>query len=286
MKPLLEDIGKKRGQDSFLAFEIRQHGLDFFWHYHPEYELTLIVKGKGQRLVGDSHSYFESGDLVLIGPGLPHTWVGDENWKEAYEIVVIQFSSEFIERFAGLTELKAIHQLLLNAKQGIDLNEKGMPDKARAINIRAQIQQIPTKKGIDKIIALLHILNELSNAKSIRLASSLYQPLKGSENEKRINKVCQFIQKHAAERLTIQNAAALIHLSPTAFCKFFKRMTGKTFSDYVNDIRIANVCNQLLATDKQVAEIAYENGFETLTYFNRIFLKKKGMRPSDYRKVL
>jgi AraC-like DNA-binding protein len=84
--------------------------------------------------------------------------------------------------------------------------------------------------------------------------------------------------------LIIHKAAALIHLSPGAFCKFFKRITGKTFSDYVNEVRIANVCNQLMATDKQVAEIAYGNGFETLTYFNRVFLKKKGMRPGEYRK--
>jgi hypothetical protein len=117
------------------------------------------------------------------------------------------------------------------------------------------------------------------------LASSFYQPLRGKENEKRINKVCQYIQKHASEPMNIQKAAALIHLSPSAFCKFFKRITGKTFSDYVNDIRIANVCSQLLATDKQVAEIAYGNGFETLTYFNRIFLKKTNMRPSIYRKM-
>jgi AraC-like DNA-binding protein len=95
--------------------------------------------------------------------------------------------------------------------------------------------------------------------------------------------VCQFVQKHAAEPLTIHKAAALIHLSPGAFCKFFKRITGKTFSDYVNDIRIAHVCTQLLATDRQIAEIAFMNGFETLTYFNRVFLKKKGIRPGQYR---
>jgi len=85
--------------------------------------------------------------------------------------------------------------------------------------------------------------------------------------------------------LTIHKAAAQIHLSPGAFCKFFKRITGKTFSDYVNEVRIANVCNQLMATDKQVAEIAYSNGFETLTYFNRVFLRKKKMRPGSYRKM-
>ena len=256
-----------------------QNRLDFFWHYHPEYELTLIVKGKGKRLIGDHHEYFESGDLVLIGPGLPHTWVSDRNMKGKCEAIVIQFSKDFMERFAGLEELSAIHKLLLNTKQGISIND------SKSSNVKNLIKQLPEKKGIEKITDLLCILHNLSTLKQTSLASSFYQPLKGNENEKRINKVCQYIQKHAAETLTIHNAAALIHLSPSAFCKFFKRMTGKTFSDYVNDIRIANVCNDLLATDKQIATIAFENGFETLTYFNRIFLNKKNIRPNGYRKM-
>jgi len=192
---------------------------------------------------------------------------------------VIQFSRDFIERFAGLEEFTAINKLLLRAKHGILFKGKIPP-----LSIQ-QIQLLPEKMGVEKITGLLHILHELSALKSASLASSYYQPLKGKENENRINKVCQYVQKHAAEPVTIHKAAALIHLSPGAFCKFFKRITGKTFSDYVNDIRIANVCSQLMATDKQVAEIAYGNGFEKLTYFNRVFLKKKKMQPSSYRKI-
>lgn len=279
MRPFLEDIGKKRGQHSFWALDIDQEKLDFFWHYHPEYELTLIVKGKGSRLIGDNHSYFENGDLVLIGPGLPHTWVSDSSIKGKCKVILIQFSVDFIERFVGLKELAAINKLLLNSKQGISLNGN------KSAAVRKLIQGLPAKRDLEKITHLLYILNELSKLKATSLASSFYQPLKGSENEKRINRVCQYVQKHASEPLTIHKAAALIHLSPSAFCKFFKRMTGKTFTDYVNEIRIANVCSQLLATDKQVAEIAYENGFGTLTYFNRIFMKKMKMRPTRYRKM-
>lgn len=279
MKPLLEDIGKKRGDHSFLAFELKKNRLEFYWHYHPEYELTYIINGKGRRLIGDHHEYFESGDLVLIGPGLPHTWVSDSSMKDTCEAVVIQFSIDFIERFTELGELRAINQLLQASKQGVSIS--GNISTA----LKESIKELPAKEGIEKVIDLLEILNALSTSTITPLASSLYQPLKGSENEKRINLVCTYIQQHATEVLTIHKAAALIHLSPSAFCKFFKRITGKTFSDYVNEIRIANVCNDLLATDKQVAEIAYENGFETLTYFNRIFLKKKNMRPSSYRKL-
>jgi AraC-like DNA-binding protein len=278
MKPFLENIAHKRGQHSLLAFELNQHRLDFFWHYHPEYELTLIFEGRGRRLIGDNHELFQSGDLVLIGPGLPHTWVSDNGLKGTCKAIVIQFSLDFMERFVGLDELSNIHALLSLSKQGVSFNQENSP------YIKDLIKNFPAKNGVEKITHLLHILDELSKLKTTCLASSFYQPLKGNENELRINRVCQFIQKHSSDPLSIHDAAALIHLTPSAFCKFFKRMTGITFSDYVNDIRIANVCNQLMMTDKQVGEIAYENGFETLTYFNRIFLKKKNMRPSIYRK--
>ena len=280
MKPLLEDIKAKKGLNSFMAYNISSPTFEFFWHYHPEYELTLILKGRGRRLVGDNHENFESGDLALIGPGLPHTWVSDGNFKGKSEAIVLQFSKDFIERFAGLDELSAIHKLLLYAKQGISFKGE------KSAIVKEQMKLLPAKRGVEKITGLLHILHELSKLKSAPLASSFYQPLKGKENEHRINMVCQYIQKHAAEQLTIHKAAALIHLSPGAFCKFFKRITGKTFSDYVNDIRIANVCSELMATDKQVAEIAYGNGFETLTYFNRVFLRKKKVQPANYRKML
>lgn len=278
MKPLLEDIGKKRGQHSIIAFEIEQQKLDFFWHYHPEYELTLILNGKGTRMVGDHHEYFESGDLVFIGPDLPHTWMSDHHMKGNCKVVVIQFTKAFIQRFIGLEEIAKINSFLVDSKRGLSINT------AINDNVKNLIKALPSKTGIEKISNFLHILHQLSTSKTISLASTYYQPLKGAENEKRINTVCQYIQKHSTEPLTIQKAASIIHLTPSAFCKFFKRMTGKTFSDYVNDIRIANVCTDLLATDKQVSAIAFENGFETLTYFNRIFLKKKGMKPSNYRR--
>lgn len=278
MKPLLEDIGKKRGQHSIIAIEIEQQKLDFFWHYHPEYELTLIVHGKGTRMVGDHHEYFESGDLVFIGPDLPHTWMSDRHMEGNCKVVVIQFTKELVQRFIGLEEVAKINSFLSDAKRGLTINSNNNE------NVKNLIKALPSKTGFDKISVFLQILHLLSTLETRTLASSFYQPLKGAENEKRINTVCQYIQKHSTEPLTIQKAASIIHLTPSAFCKFFKRITGKTFSDYVNDIRIANVCRDLIATDKQVSTIAFENGFDTLTYFNRIFLKKKGMKPSNYRK--
>lgn len=279
MKPLLEDVSSKNGRFSFISFELVRPRLDFFWHYHPEYELTLIVKGKGRRLIGDSHESFSNGDLVLVGPNLPHTWVSDGSHKGKVEAIVIQFSTDLIGRFTGLNEFSSINRLLLHSKQGLSF------DRRRSAEAIEQIRSLLKKNGVERITSLVHILQGLSEMRSQHLASALYQPLRGTDNENRINRVCKYVQKHIAEPLTIHKTAALIHLSPSAFCKFFKRITGKTFSDHVNEIRIGNVCRLLIETDKPVSSIAFETGFSTITYFNRVFLKKKMMKPSVYRRM-
>ncbi len=277
MRPKLEKVSEKKGQHSFVAFELRLPRFDFFWHYHPEYELTLIDEGRGRRLVGDSHESFEHGDLVLIGPDLPHTWVSDGGEEEGCTAVVLQFSVHFMARFIALEEFSAVSKLLVKARQGIVFKGE------KSALLTAHIKLLPQKSGVDKIIGLLHILGALTQIPHNTLASPWYQPPKGHENENRLNRVCQYVQNHSSEKLTIQKAASLIHLSPAAFCKFFKRITGKTFSDYVNDIRIAHVCSQLATTDKAISEIAYDCGFETLSYFHRVFLKKKGVQPRQFR---
>lgn len=279
MKAAYEDIDSKKGDASFLAYELNVPFFPFKWHYHPEYELTLIVKGSGKRMVGDSHINFEAGDLVLIGPDMPHTWVSDDQRKRnRSSAIVIQFSEQFITSLLQPIELAAINRLLTDSADGLAFGQES------ARRIREQIQALPSKKGVEKITSLLTILDGLTTQRKSRLASPYYTGVKGKENENRLNKVCRYLQKHAGEKLTVGSAASLIHLSDSAFCKFFKRATGKTFSDYLNDVRIGLACQQLAESDKSIAGIAYECGFESLTYFNRVFLRKKGVTPRVFRK--
>lgn len=279
MKAAYEDIDSKKGDASFLAYELNVPYFPFKWHYHPEYELTLIVKGSGKRMVGDSHMNFEAGDLVLIGPDMPHTWVSDDQRKRnRSSAIVIQFSEQFIESLLQPVELAAISRLLTDSADGLFFTQQSTK------KIRDQVQALPSKQGVEKITALLIILDQLAAQRKSRLASPYYTGVKGKENEHRLNKVCRYLQKHASEKLSVNNAASLIHLSDSAFCKFFKRATGKTFSDYLNEIRIGLACQQLTESDKPVAGIAYECGFESLTYFNRVFLRKKGVTPRVFRK--
>ena len=156
--------------------------------------------------------------------------------------------------------------------------------KTKQLNFAEEVNQIYTANGVLSITAFINFLHLLSSQQSKTLASGNYKKVKG-QNEGRINKVLHYIQSHFKEQVNLQTASGLIHLSQSAFCKYFKRSIGKTFSDYVNEIRIAHACTLLIETDKTISTIANECGFENLAYFNRIFLKKKMMQPGRYRSM-
>lgn len=276
MKPQLEDLTIKKGRSAFWAITLQQPRFGFFWHYHPEYELTWIVRGRGWRMVGDNQSPFEAGDWVLLGPGLPHTWVSDSS-EEGVEAVVVQFSSELIQRFTDLEGFETVKNLLSQSVRGLHFSSN------QEESLKTTMRQLPKTLGADRLLMLVQLLHRLSQQSRTPLASPHYQTLTGSLNQSRINQVCQYIQEHAANPISLIEVASLISLTPSAFCKFFKRITGKTFSDYVNDVRIAHIRYQLKSTDLTIAEIAYANGFDSLTYFNRVFRKKTALTPRAYR---
>ncbi|MGQ2982391.1 AraC family transcriptional regulator [Flavobacterium sp.] len=277
MKAAYENVESKKDGASFVAYHSVVPYFEFKWHYHPEYELTLITQGEGKRLVGDSYENFEAGDLVLLGSGLPHTWSSEPLAKERTSAVVIQFSPEFINSFLQHAEFDVIRRLLDASHTGsFFAAEYSKP-------VIQKIKKLPDLKGIARITSLLDILQLLSTQAGKSLSSELFASAKGKENEERINKVCGYIQKHSAESISLDMAAGSVGLSNSAFCKFFKRVTGKTFSDHVNDIRTGNACRMLTESDKTISEIAFASGFESLTYFNRVFLKKKKMTPRDFR---
>jgi AraC-like DNA-binding protein len=278
MRAAFEDITARKGTKSFLAYRFTVKAFEFKWHYHPEYELTLIEQGSGKRLVGDSYETFAEGDLVLVGPQLPHTWVSNEVAHGGSSATVIQFSEDFIGSFLQHQEFHCLKSLLEQAKRGLYF------PRSRATALNEQVKALAGKEGIEMVTGLLSILDSLAGQKAQLLASPYFQAMRGEENERRINKVCRYVQKHSTGKISLPEAARLTHLSESAFCKFFKRATGKTFSDYVNDIRIGHACHLLTESDRPIGTIAHDAGFETLTYFNRIFLKKKGLRPTEFRK--
>lgn len=277
MKPVLETIAV---ENAIHAFAFEMPFFEFKWHYHPEYELTLILNGNGMRLVGDSYLPFQAGDLVLLGSGIPHTWESDANSNENVAAVVVQFSEDFIANFMNSEAFYKIKKMMQASVRGLFFSNPLAKD------FELQMITIAREKEVKQITALLNVLNDLAYEKYETLASAFYSPKNSKENETRINLVFNYIKQNAASTILLKQAAASVHLTSGAFCKFFKRMTGKTFSDYVNEIRIGNACNLITQTDKTIAQIAIESGFENQTYFNRVFLKKKNCTPKQFRMQL
>ena len=280
MKAKLEHLLEKNQHQSFLSYEVSMPVFEFHWHYHPEYELTYIVSGKGKRLVGDSYENYEEGDLVLLGPNLSHTWVSEPMKNKKCAAIVIQFTQEFIDPLLSYPEFNGLEKLLTNSKRGLRIIDKKQTDLVDLI------QHLPTKKGLDAFIDLMQIIKLLLHTKAIPITTAIMKPLKSVEDSNRINVVFRYVQTHFKKKISLQKAASLIHLSESAFCKYFKKVSGKTFSSYVNDVRLSFACQLLIETDKPIAQIAFESGFESITYFNRIFLKKKSITPREMRKEI
>lgn len=276
MKAFLEDIPSKKGKASFYSTRITVQSFEFKWHYHPEFELTYIVSGSGYRIVGNSHEHFSSGDLVLLGSNLPHTWWGKNEDGSLSEAIVIQFSNEFIEPFLRLNEGYAIKALLESAAKGLRfVSDAALVDK---------LVSIGQTKEMDSILSLLSILQNLTEKSGSNLCPDAYHNVISKKFETRINKVCTYIQDHYSEPISLQQVSELVFMTESNFCKFFKKATSTTFSDYVNDLRINEACHLLIYTEDNISKIAQDCGFESLSYFNRVFLKKKHVKPSLFRK--
>ena len=276
MKPVLEDIKCNKDASNVYAFRFQVPFFEFKWHYHPEYEITFIIKGSGSRLVGNCYETFNEGDFVLLGSHLPHTWTSKPTEHEFSEAIVIQFSKACIEPFMGFAECQQIKTLLEQSERGIQFHH--------AQDVLPMLIGILESEGMKRIIKLLSLLEFLSVSSRKFITENTNQIVFNEKSERRINNVCLFIQNHYTSKITLHEVADSIHMSASNFCKFFKKATGKTFSDYLNEIRINEACRLIRQTDHTIHQIAFQCGFETLSYFNRVFVNKKKMTPSNYRK--
>jgi AraC-like DNA-binding protein len=277
MKAIFEDIPSKKGSASFYSTRITVPSFEFKWHYHPEYELTYILNGSGYRIVGNSHEQFSRGDLVLLGSNLPHTWWGKNEDGRPSEAIVIQFSSEFIEPFLRLNEGQSIKELLAKSAKGIRFDsDAAFVEKLRSLS---------ETKELESVLTLLSILQDLTEKPATNLCVDSYHNVISKKFETRINKVCTYIQNHYSEPISLKQVSDLVFMTESNFCKFFKKATSTTFSDYLNDLRINEACQLLLSSEDNVSKIAHDCGFESLSYFNRVFLRKKQLTPSRFRRV-
>lgn len=267
------------------CFWVKNDQFDFFWHYHPEIEITYVHQGRGTRLVGDNVSAFGQDDFVFMGSNLPHTWITDDDFNRSskqIEVIVLQFApSLFDGDWLALPEMSNIKYLLRNAVRGINVNPSHKPKAIKYLHLLLEAE------GFEKVIIFLQLLNYLGEEPDFDLLASIsFVPALNEATENRLLKVCQHVHKEFTRPIKLEEMASLANMNPTSFCRFFKKATGQPFMEYVNDLRIGKASNLLLESrDLNITEIAYASGFNSQTLFNRIFLRKKNMTPSAFRKI-
>ena len=268
---------------SFIYRIKREPSFGIYWHYHPEYQLTLVRRGQGKRFVGDDISRFKAGDLVLTGPNLPHMWCSSRagvSSRLPHEAIIIQFpDSIFGGEFLKLPEMSAVRRLLERSGQGIRF-----ADSVRG-KIAPRMVRMGRQRGLARLIELLEILRILSVAPVDRvLSSKAFNPALGYADRERIDRICRHVAENAMRPIVLTQAAAAAHMSVPAFTRFFRKCTGKTFVEYLTELRIGAACRLLVETDRTVTQICYASGFSNLSNFNRRFRDLKGVTPRDFRR--
>lgn len=275
-----EDVPSAAGA-SLTFREFKWARFPFNWHYHPEVELTLIVQGRGLRFVGDSVEEFSDGDLCLVGSNVPHCWASAPDAQPGVRSLVIHFRpAVFGAEFWELPELSRIRAILDRAQFGLALSGP------TAWRLRDQVLSLAAQPhgAWRRLSTVLSMIEGFGPADGVRtLASAHSTTSSGRQADARLGRILGYIHEHIGPDMRQQAVARATGMSPQAFSQFFKRSLGKTFIDYVNELRIARACRALLATDQTVTEVAFDAGFNNLSHFHAQFRKLKRMTPTEYR---
>lgn len=281
MSQASREILSAPGNTSFQIkkFDKRCFGAPF--HYHPEYELTCITEGNGKRFVGNNMTGFQKNDLVLIGSNLPHCWKLDAAKYSRGGSIVIQFHNDFMGKNFWLSpEIENIRKLLKRSASGIQFT-----GKVREEIKELMITSFDEKTIFKKFIYLLEILNRLATTKEYILLNKKNTTTSHSEfHQERSNKIFAYIVENFHNNVSLDKAAQTIGMTPTSFCKYFKNSTRKTFIETVTDFRIKYATQQLIETDKTIADICFESGFKDMSHFYKTFTSRMEISPLNYRK--
>ena len=248
------------------------------WHYHPEVELVFVNGGTGKRQIGSHISYYTDGDLILIGSNLPHCGFTDDHTGNKNE-TVIQMKPDFLgEGFMSLPETKNINQLFERAKGGIAFGEE--TKKALGEKIEAMESQPP----LQKLLTMIAILSELEHAKDYKILNAEGFALETQlQDNDRINMVFNHVKDNFREVIELEHMADMASMTVPSFCRYFKKVTHKTFTRFVNEYRIVHACKLLTEKQMSIADVCYESGFNNFSHFNKSFKEFTGKSASQYR---
>ncbi|WP_259066742.1 helix-turn-helix domain-containing protein [Mucilaginibacter sp. X4EP1] len=282
IKATYEVLKPSNGQ-SFLVRRFASVAFDAPYHFHEEYELTYILSGSGKRYVGNHMEDFTAGDLVFLGPNLPHCWKLEPAKDEKAEgsAIVIQFNASFLGNdFFNKGELKYIKKLFQRSSSGISFK--------RSIQTAIKNRLIvlgDEKNSFKMLIELLEILQRLATSNDFNLLdqNSVVAERTLAEQE-RINPVFAYLVDNFRSHVSLDEAASIANMTPNAFCKYFKKTTRKTFMETIIEYRINYATQQLVQTDKPISEISFESGFGDVSHFYKMFKLKMSASPLNYRK--
>ncbi|MHA4842936.1 AraC family transcriptional regulator [Flavitalea antarctica] len=284
MKPLLKIINTPP-REVFQLMKVNDHFFFPSWHFHPEYEIMLVLQGTGIRFVGDSMERFQPGDLAFIGQDIPHFYRSDEEYYQKTttnrsKAIVLYFKQDFFgDAILNMPDIANFKRLLSNSRRGIRF--KGAVKE----QLICQIKKLDNSKdSLAKVIDLLSILQTMSNAKDYEILSSRGFTHNLDEEEcSRMNNVYQYIINNYADNPTLDDVSKIAYMSSTAFCRYFKSRTNKTYTQFLNEIKIGSACKMLIEDNVSISQVCFEIGFNNFTHFNSQFKKIVGITPSQYK---
>ena len=277
MKAKLESISSD-ADSSFRILLTPNLNEIFYWHFHPEYEIVYVETPSGFRHIGDHISEYKGSDLALIGPNIPHLNF-DYGAKTVVDTIVVQMKENFLGKdFFSLPETAAITELFEKARNGVAFygkTKKLAGEKLKRLSLLPHFDQLITLLEVFQLLAQSDEA-EILKAKPIASVSVL-------KEQQRIQKVYHFIEMNYQKEIDVNEVPRLCQLTTAAFCRYFKKSTHHTFTDFLNHFRI-NQSKKVLMQDKTVTEACYESGFENISYFNKTFKRFTGENPSTFRK--
>ncbi|MCU0340330.1 MAG: AraC family transcriptional regulator [Spirosomaceae bacterium] len=285
MKAIYEQISPFESESTYLLRRFSLPRFNVPFHYHPEIELTLIEQSHGKRFVGGHVANFEAGDLVLLGANVPHCWLNDDPnlpTDDAAKAIVIHFDQKVLgDTFLTLPETKSIKGLFQKIQSGLSI--KGKTRDIIAEMMAKSFEQPPFKRLLN-LLEILHVIAQ-NPADGDLLDSNFSQNAFSSVENERFKKVYGYLIENFREEISLETVAEIAHLTPTAFCRYFKKITHKTLIDVLTEFRVKHAAQLLTTTDKSVSEVCFGSGFGNISYFNKEFKKATGHTPLTYRKM-
>ena len=278
--PTFEIIEPSFGSSFYFSKYIENaNSKSHLWHYHPEIELVYVNGGSGKRQVGSHISYYTEGDLILIGSNLPHCGFTNEQTGNKNE-TVIQMRPDFLGNgFFEISEMKNINNLFSQAKAGIAF--EGETKK----RIGSKIEIMDKQSPFERLLTMLEILNELELSDEFKvLNAEVFSMEMQMQDNDRINLVFNYVKDNFQEQITLDEVAVLVSMTVPSFCRYFKKITHKTFTKFVNEYRLVHASKLLAEKPISITEICFESGFNNFSYFNKSFKEFTGKSASQYRK--